>query len=650
MFVRVLALLVAATTVIATIGSVAAGAETGNQADASANTPPPLEAFAQLPFIVGPQLSPNGQQVAARIAIKGVQRFVIMPLADITKTAIVGLGDNDLNSWTWVNDNWIVARIGSIQSVQGNDWYIRRALGIQADGKKFTVLGKDSAQSADDILWVASDGTPQILLASQTSIYYDEVNFWPVVRRYDISTGKGRDIVRPLPGVMNWYADGEGAVRMGISYYDNTRSYRLLYRDDDSKQFKTVNRVQGKNTGLRNVPAMFLADRGKAIVFSNDDGFNALYNYDLTSQSVGKRLFGITGYDVGQIITDATGTSMIGARYTDTRNRTHWFDPKLSEIQALIDKAVNNDNAQIVSWSRDFSTLIVLVSNGSRMGAYYIFRPSEGRMRIFARVGDTLGAKAYAPVSTIKFTARDKLEISGVLTLPRGVEAKNLPFILMPHGGPAARDDESWDWWAQFLASRGYAVLQPNYRGSTGFGSAFQDKGKGAWGLAMQDDLTDAVKWATSSGLADAKRVCIIGGSYGGYAALRAAQRDTGVYRCAVSFAGVSDIPAMLRHDSQFLNGQRSQDYLREQAPDLKNVSPINFAGDFSIPVLMVHGKRDKVVPVKQSREMAEKLKAAGKPFRYVEQQDGDHHFSNEVDRVQFLKELEAFLKINNPA
>ena len=318
--------------------------------------------------------------------------------------------------------------------------------------------------------------------------------------------------------------------------------------------------------------------------------------------------------------------------------------------QAKLDAAVGNRTAQIVSWSRDFTTMIVLVGGADRPGGYYLFRTDDGVLHLLATINDALGTTAYAPVTTIRYKARDGLEISAVLTLPRGKDAKGLPLILMPHGGPFARDDEEWDWWAQFLADRGYAVLQPNYRGSSGYGDAFTKKGRGQWGLAMQDDLTDAVKWATSTGLADPKRVCIVGGSYGGYAAFRAAQRDTGVYRCAVSYAGVADMPAMLRYDGAFLNGGRSKDYLREQAPDLKAVSPIYGAAQFSMPILIMHGKKDTVVPVKQSRDMAAKLKAAGKPYRYVEQPTGDHHFTRSADRVEFLKELEAFLAANNPA
>lgn len=618
-------------------------------APAPAAAPIAAEEFARLPFIEGPQLSPDGTKIAARLAVNGVQRLAIIPRGDPSKMVQINEGAVDLNSWTWVNDDWLVAKVGAMAPVEGDSWYLRRAMGISADGKKMLMLGKDAAQSADDILWIARDGTPRILLAMQTSVFSNDAGFWPEVREFDISTGKAKRVLAPTLNVMDWYADGAGTVRLGIAYVDSTRSYRMLYRERKDQSFRTIDRVRGPGKSLGNVPAMFLPEPGKAIAFDDDDGFNAIYNLDLATLKTGEKLFGVAGYDVGGLIPDETGTRIIGVRYTDRRARTHWFDPTLAEVQAQIDKAVGTRNAQIVSWNRDFSSLIVFVGSADYPGTYYTYRPDEGVMHLLAAVNEWLGKTAFAPVSTIRYKARDGLEIQAVLTRPKGA-TKNLPLIVMPHGGPFARDDESWDWWAQFLASRGYAVLQPNYRGSSGFGTEFSEKGNGQWGLAMQDDLIDAIAWAAKEGIADPKRVCIVGASYGGYAALRAAQRDHGTYRCAVSYAGVSDMAAILRYDGGYLNGGRSKDFWRTQATDLKAASPVNFASAFSIPVLIMHGKVDARVPVKQSREMVEKLKAAGKPYRYIEQPKGDHHFSQEADRVQFLKELEAFLKEYNPA
>jgi dipeptidyl aminopeptidase/acylaminoacyl peptidase len=497
-------------------------------------------------------------------------------------------------------------------------------------------------------LWIARDGSPHALIAMQNSIYMDE-NYWPQVRDFDVSTGKSKIVQSSTTNVMSWFADTAGTVRMGVAYDDDRRTYRTLYRAQAGGSLKTIDRAI-KGSSLSTLPALILPQSGKAIAIDDDDGFDAVYDFDLDTMKIGAKIFDSPGYDVDGPFLDPTGTKMMGFQYTDTRSRTKWLDPTLAQVQADLDKAVPNLWPDIVSWSNDLSVMIVHIGAADSAGAYYLYRPAQGHMSIFATLNDTLGTKSYAPVKTIRYAARDGTEMSAVLTLPKGREAKNLPLILMPHGGPAVRDDEEWDWWSEFMASRGYAVLKPNYRGSTGFGTKFNKLGEGQWGLKMQDDLVDAVGWAAKQGIADPKRVCIVGASYGGYAAFRAAQRDKGVYRCAVSFAGVSDMTAMLRYDGSFLNGGRNKDYLRKQAPDLKAVSPINFAADFSTPILIMHGKADQVVPVKQSREMVERLKAAGATYRYVEQPLGDYHFTRQADRLQFLQELEAFLAKYNPS
>ncbi|MEG3176392.1 prolyl oligopeptidase family serine peptidase [Sphingomonas sp. RB3P16] len=638
-------------TALVAAGPLAASEPTPVPPPRAATAPIPAASFGQLPFMESPKLSPDGKRVAAKLALKGEQRLAIITLDDVKHIGIIDPGASEINGWSWVNNDWLIAQIGSTAPVQGDSWYLRRTLGISADGKTINMLGQnDAAQSADDVLWIAQDGSPHVRIALQTSIYSDTAGFWPEVRDYDVTNGRSTLVQHSVETVMDWYADPAGTVRLGMGYEDSSRSYRLLYRDTAKQSFRTVSRARGRDADLGNTPAVFLPEPGKALAFDDADGFNALYPLDLATLQTGPKLFGIPGYDIDSVITGDGGSRLVGVRYTDTRPRTHWVDPKLADVQAKIDAAIGTRTAQIVSWSRDFSVLLVRVGGADRLGAYYVFRPEDGVMRIFATLNETLGVSAYAPVSTIHYKARDRLDISAVLTVPRGKPAKGLPLILMPHGGPFARDDESWDWWAQFLASRGYAVLQPNYRGSSGYGGDFTKKGRGQWGLAMQDDLTDAVKWAADSGLVDAKRVCIVGGSYGGYAAFRAAARDAAVYRCAVSYAGVADMPAMLRYDGAFLNGGRAKDYFRDQAPDLKGVSPVYDAVHFAMPILILHGKKDTVVPVAQSRSMVARLKAAGKPYRYVEQPLGDHHFSREADRMQFLTELETFLKENNPA
>src|SRR5258706_15281848 len=290
-------------------------------APSPASTPPEL--FAQLPFFEGPELSPDGTKVAARIAVQGEQRFAIFPLGDIKHMVMLNPGESDINGWNWVNNDWLIARIGATSAVQGDSWYLSRTLGISADGKKVQTLGKSIAgQNASDVLWIARDGSPHILLALQTSIYPSEPGFMPEVRDFDVSTGKSTRVVNSTANVYDWYADSTGAVRLGIDYEDSSRSYRLLYRDKQGQSFRTVSKARGKGAKLGNVPAMFPTGTGQGVAFDDDDGFAALYGFDFTTFKKGEQLFGVPGYDLDNLITGDGGTRMIGVRYTDTRERT----------------------------------------------------------------------------------------------------------------------------------------------------------------------------------------------------------------------------------------------------------------------------------------------------------------------------------------
>ncbi len=617
----------------------------------AAPTNPPLDAsvFAELPGIEGPQLSPSGKMIAAKVAVNGTQYFAIFPL-DGSKPRLIGLGDNDLNWWKWVNDDWLVVGIGQEVPVEGDKWYVSRAVSVNStDGRIVKLTTEEAAQDADDLIWTASDGSPRILMAWQTSIFRDEAGFWPTVDEIDVSTGKRRTVMPGKDGVFNWYADGSGTVRMGIGMSDDGRSRRVLYRPDAHTGFRTIDRAKTREESLL-VPAMFLSEPGKSVIISDDaDGYSALYEFDLNTLERGKQVFATKGFDIDGLVADAGGFGYLGVRTEQDKPGVHWTDPALEAMQAAIAAQIKGGEPRIVSLSRDRSIAVVHVGGADAPGAFFLYHASDGAMDLLQMSNSTIGLKRLHPVRTIRYKARDGLEIAAVLTLPN-TKATNLPLIVMPHGGPFARDSEDWDWWAQFLADRGYAVIQPNYRGSSGYGTPFTKKGEGQWGLAMQDDLNDAVTALATQGLADPKRACMVGASYGGYAAMRAAQRDGNLYRCAVSYAGVSDLNRMLAHQRDFLGADATRDWLKAQAPDLKSVSPINFPEQFSIPILLFHGKKDRVVPVVHSRALADKLKAAHKDVTYVEQPEGDHHFSRSADRLQFLKALEAFLAKYNPA
>lgn len=624
------------------------------QAAAARPAPRPAGDFAALPFMGGPKLSPDGTKVASKIAVGGELYLAVTPLFGEGKPSLVKAGSSDMNWWRWVNDDWLVVGVGDTLKVQFDDFYVRRALGVSADGSKLVPLAwRDAAQGADDVIWIADDGTPRIRLAVQKSIYLQDEGFWPEVIEIDVSTGKSKTVVRPHPEVGSWYADGTGTVRVGIGATNGGRSLRLLYRERDGEGFGTIDRANTRKGQKLLLPSLFLAEPGQALAVDDRDGFDALYKLDLKSMALGERVFGVSGYDLDGIVTDRAQTKLLGVHKTEAASSVHWLDPDMAAMQASLDKGVQGmpgRRATIVSMDAARERFLVHIGGPDRPGSYYYITAAGGALQRIAHVNPRIGAGKLHPVKTISYKARDGLQIPAVLTLPAGVAPKALPVVVMPHGGPFARDSEAWDWWAQFLADRGYAVVQPNYRGSSGYGTAFAEKGQAQWGLAMQDDLNDALAHLAKEGIADPKRAAMVGGSYGGYAAMRAAQRDGSLYKCAVSFAGVSDLQALLRYDGRFLNSGRGVDWIRKQAPDLRAVSPINHPEQFSIPILLVHGKKDQRVPAKQSRELAEKLRKAGKSVKYVEQPLGDHFVSREADRLQFLTELEAFLKQHNPA
>ncbi len=609
----------------------------------------PVETFAQLPGIADAKLSPDATHIAAKMAVGGRQVLVVAPLFGDGKPAIFRVGATvDINWFRWVGDGWLAVGVGGQDVLDGEDIYITRTMGVKADMSVVNRIDWSHAGiRADDVLWTARDGTPRILLSRQTGIESPS-EWYPQVAEIDLSTGKSKTVAGSQTNVFNWYADGAGVVRIGYRYSDDSRKGEVLYRATNRDPFKVIASARGSQDDIV-VPQTFRTD-GTAIVTDDSDGRDAVYTVSLPDLKLGKKLYATDGYDVDGVVENSSGDDIDGISVTDRFDHIVWLNPRLKALQDAADAAVGDRRARIVSWNRDRTKFLLNVGSPSQAGALYYWDTANGTMQRYAWQNADLKARTLSPVSTIRYKARDGVEIEALLTLPRGRVAKNLPLIVLPHGGPFARDSEGWDWWTQYLAESGYAVVQPNYRGSSGYGKAFAKLGEGQWGLKMQDDLNDAIPPLAKQGLVDPKRVCMAGASYGGYAAMRAAQRDGALYRCAISYAGVSDLQAMQRYDGKFLYGKTRGDWLKKQAPDYRSVSPRFGASDFSIPILLLHGKEDKRVPVKQSRLMAAALKDAGKPFEYIEQPLGDHHFTRGEDRLTFLKAMAAFLAKYNPA
>jgi len=301
-------------------------------------------------------------------------------------------------------------------------------------------------------------------------------------------------------------------------------------------------------------------------------------------------------------------------------------------------------------FNRDRSRMLVVVDRPDAPGSVYYYNVQDGTMHKVADMNAAIGTHYLSPVKTVRYKARDGLEIEAILTLPKGLEARNLPIVMLPHGGPWGQDTLDYDYWPQFIASRGYAVLQPNFRGSTGYGEDFERKGEGQLGFAMQDDITDGLRWAVSQGIADPARACIVGASYGGYAAMWGIAKNPDQYRCAISISGVANLRREVNDFGQSLTSGLSKDAWQRMTPDFAAVSPINAIDRIKTPLLLVHGKKDVTVDHSQSVSMFGRMQTAGKNVEFVSLPEADHYFTREPDRIALLKAIEAFLAKHNPA
>ena len=618
----------------------------------------PAEAYATLPRFTNPSLSPNGNYIAAQMSFDGKQQLVVMPTdRSLGEPVLIGAGDYELWDIRWVNDDWILVQAGIDGRVSdgrfavGEETYITRYIAFRADGKKQHILEprrKEMLSYGGSVIWAATDGRPEILLAYNTSHYPWEPGFWSKVMRVNVAENKFELDTSPMEGIDSYYADSDGVVRVGIGAVREGTKARFVYRSGPNDRLREIRVVKEDEDLL--APRMFYADGKTALTVSTESGYAALHKLDLETMTLGEKVFGLTGYDLESWVTDKRGSSLAGVGWIDSTPRYHWYDPRMQQTQTLLDQTFAGKLVRILSSDRDYNKHLVLVGTPAEPGTYYLFDSAAKKVSLLARPHEALSQGPNGAVTSIVYKARDGLEIPAILTLPPGKEPKNLPLIVLPHGGPQVRDHERWDWWSQFLADRGYAVIQPNYRGSAGFGDKYLKLGDGEWGLKMQDDIVDAKTWAVETGLADPDRACVVGGSYGGYVAMRAAQRDHEHFRCAVSFAGVSDLPEMLKNGRRSIFGKYMREYWEKRTGDLSDVSPIKFTSEFGSPILVVHGKKDLRVPVEQSRDLVDLLQKAGKPVVYVEQPEGDHHFSRMEDRLQFLLEMEKFLDKYNPA
>jgi dienelactone hydrolase len=642
------------------LATAAPGGAQGRPA-AAPREPLPLALFARLPETERPRINTDGTALAAKIRAGGEQILAIVPLdtPDARPMLIARDGEFDqrddvwTTNWEWIDADNLLIWIASRTDLDGQRVDATRVIAYNRRTRRTTRLGWEGTfVRGSRVLWMSRSGPPRILLARLAAGRgYERLGNEEVIE-VDVTTGRQRLITAPRRGVETWYADGEGNLRLGTSFDGDTGRFQALHRAGGEGNFNTIIRERMQRYASLPIPQIFLSGN-RALATSRHEGAEALYELNLDTMELGRKVFGVDGYDIDDVDANPERNALERVVVIRDHAEFHWFNPRLREIQQVLDESFGAGNATIVSADRARENIVVHVGSASQAGGYYLYQTVTGNMRLIGWMNTALRDMELNPVRTIRYRASDGQNISAVLTLPRLREARNLPLIVLPHGGPWARDQESWDIWAQPLAELGYAVIQPNFRGSSGFGQTWEAMSDGNWGTRMQDDLNDAVDHLAAEGIADPRRVCMFGWSYGGYAASRAAQRDGDRYRCAISGAGVHDIPDMVAYDRNYLGRYGSQ-YIGSAAARLADVSPSRHARDFSAPILIVHGARDQRVPVAQSRTLVDRLRRAGKvegrDFVYLEQPRNTHNLPREEDRLQLLEAMQRFLAEHNPA
>ncbi|TRX52339.1 prolyl oligopeptidase family serine peptidase [Thalassomonas sp. M1454] len=610
----------------------------------------PLEAYGKLPSKSLMVISPNAQLMAYRDTSNGKDLIVVV---DIAKNAIVNAvninGLNPNNAY-FVSDDKLILVASDTKKISGflGKYEISAAFAFNLSTNKIHQL-----LTAGYGIYKGQTRLGKIIGVSEDKKYaympaYKNAGSYHLYRVDLEKKRKPRIHKRGTSDTIDFFLNDKGEVIARERFNESDNLHRVESYIDGNWQevFRQETEIRSKGfTGLT-------PDYKNLVVLDaeNDHGRWAYYTMSLNDGTISEAIFSHEDKDVENTLQDLQRV-VHGVKYSGFKPSYEFFDKKLNARMRGINKALPNNTFNIVDYSKDWNSIVFYMDGEQSAGDYVFYQ--NGALSFLGSSRPDVPPEAVHPMQEDNFSARDNLNIPTLLTLPKNSKGKNLPAILLPHGGPESYDRIGFDWMSQFFAEQGYVVIQPQFRGSSGFGPSHLFKGRGEWGQKMQDDLTDAVNHYAKQGLIDKNNVCIVGASYGGYAALAGVTFTPEMYKCAISINGVADVEEMLDRDKYKYGSDHwvvaYWDKVvisdKEKSEQLELISPINHVNKVIAPILLIHGEYDQIVSIAQSEDMYDELKDLNKNVTFIELKKGDHYLSNGENRLKALQEIAKFLK-----
>jgi len=593
----------------------------------------PMENFFRNPQKIGFSLSPDGTYLAYLQSWENRLNIHVQKIDEEKHLRITGATQRDIAGYLWANDS----RIVYAQDDAGDENFTLYAVDIDGTNlKKLTPFEEVRVMLVDDL-----ENNPDEMLITMNK---RDKRFFDVYR-ININNGEMNMIAENPGNIVGWLTDHEGKLRLATTSDGVNTS--ILYREEENESFKTIITTSFKETIA---PLFFTFDDQYLYVSSNiNRDKRAIFKYDVANAEFLEKIYEHPEVDVTSLLRSKKKKKITGVSYFTDKKSYDFFDAERKELQDELDRRLPGYEVVIADRSKDETKLVIVTYSDKVLEAYYFYDLNTGEFRKIAEISPWLQEENMADMEPIQYISRDGLTIHGYLTLPKGLPARNLPVVIHPHGGPWARDFWGYNPEVQFLANRGYAVLQMNFRGSTGYGRHFWELGFKEWGKTMQDDITDGVLWLIEEGIADPERIGIYGGSYGGYATLAGLTFTPELYACGVDYVGVSNILSWFEAIPPYWEPLREMFYEMVGHPEkdrelLEAASPFFHADKIQVPLFIAQGANDPRVPQAESDQMVEALKERGIEVPYMVKDNEGHGFANEENRFDFYRAMETFL------